>query len=469
MGTSLVWLRDDLRLVDNPALHAACGRGGKVAVVYILDEQSTGIRPLGGATKWWLHKSLAALDLSLKAIGSTLVLRRGKAFDVVGDLVSEMKVEGVFWNRRYGSAERAIDGQIKAALTNQGLEVASFHANLLFEPWEIKTGSGTPYKVFTPFWRACTDRSEPRHPLPASSFIDAVHADSDVLSSWSLLPKPDWAAGLSAEWAPGEDGAERRLAEFCDRGGAGYAVDRDKPAVEATSRLSPHLRFGEISPFRIWHAIRSVQGGAAEDLAVFRTELGWREFCWQLLYFHPHLAAVNYRRKFDAFQWQTPSPGELAAWQQGRTGYPLVDAGMRQLWQTGWMHNRIRMVVASFLVKNLLVDWRVGEQWFWDTLVDADAANNPANWQWVAGSGADAAPYFRVFNPITQSRKFDPDGAYLRQFVAELAGLGPKAIHEPWKGPHSQDGNKKYPPPIVELAPSRERALDAYAALEDPL
>jgi deoxyribodipyrimidine photo-lyase len=288
----------------------------------------------------------------------------------------------------------------------------------------------------------------------------------EALEAWALLPdRPDWSAGLAAEWTPGEAGAHRRLADFLDGPAADYGTGRDIPGVEGTSRLSPHLRFGEISPFRVWHALRErFPHGAPADLGVFRSELGWREFCWQLLYENPQLATRNYRPEFDRFAWQTPSDAELEAWQQGRTGYPLVDAGMRQLWQTGWMHNRVRMAAASFLVKNLLADWRLGEAWFWDTLVDADAASNPANWQWVAGSGADASPYFRIFNPVTQSKKFDAAGRYLREFVPELAKLDDKAVHEPWKADGAAAG---YPAPIVGLPESRARALETYQRLKD--
>ena len=288
----------------------------------------------------------------------------------------------------------------------------------------------------------------------------------DPLDSWGLLPRrPDWSAGLAGTWQPGEAGAHRRLEDFLDGPAEEYGTGRDIPGVEGTSRLSAHLRFGEISPFRIWHALREHYGPAAPaDVGIFRSELGWREFCWQLLYENPQLATRNYRPEFDRFAWQTPSEAELTAWQQGRTGYPLVDAGMRQLWRTGWMHNRVRMAAASFLVKNLLADWRLGEAWFWDTLVDADAASNPANWQWVAGSGADASPYFRIFNPVTQSKKFDAGGRYLRAFIPELSGLDDKAIHEPWKANGSA---ADYPAPVVGLLESRARALETYQRLKD--
>jgi deoxyribodipyrimidine photo-lyase len=284
------------------------------------------------------------------------------------------------------------------------------------------------------------------------------------LDSWNLLPRsPDWSGGLADTWEPGEMAAVRRLADFLDGPAEDYGTGRNIPGVEGTSRLSPHLRFGEVSPFRVWREIRHrFPREIPADVGIFRSELGWREFCWHLLYSNPELATRNYRPEFDRFEWQQLSSGELKAWQQGRTGYPLVDAGMRQLWQTGWMHNRVRMAAASFLVKNLLADWRIGEQWFWETLVDADAASNPANWQWVAGSGADASPYFRIFNPVTQSRKFDSAGIYLHQFIPELAGLDGKAIHEPWKAADVTG----YPAPLVGLRESRERALEAYSRIK---
>lgn len=467
--TALVWLRDDLRLDDNPALNAAAALGLPLTVVYVLDEESAGIRPLGGATRWWLHHSLASLASALEARGSRLLLRRGPAGQVIKDVAAQAGAGHLFWNRRYGQSERTIDTAIKAWAGEKGLEASSFQANLLFEPWTVKTGSGGPYKVFTPFWRACLAGQEVRDPLEPPAQIPGPPQPGrlqagDDLNSWQLLPSsPDWSGGLAATWTPGEEGAHHRLEEFLDGPAGEYGTGRNLPGVEGTSRLSPHLRFGEVSPFRVWREIRrSYPQKVPTDVGIFRSELGWREFCWQLLYNNPDLATRNYRPEFDRFAWHQPGRNELSAWQQGRTGYPLVDAGMRQLWQTGWMHNRVRMAAASFLVKNLLADWRIGEQWFWDTLVDADAASNPANWQWVAGSGADASPYYRIFNPVTQSRKFDAGGRYLREFIPELADLDNKSIHEPWK-----TGVPDYPEPLVELPESRERALAAYQQLKD--
>ncbi|WP_346959556.1 deoxyribodipyrimidine photo-lyase [uncultured Arthrobacter sp.] len=473
MSSTLVWLRDDLRLDDNPALAEAAALGRPLTVVYVLDEVSPGVRPLGGAVKWWLHHSLEALAADLEAAGSRLLLRRGPADRVIRGLADETGATRLLWNRRYGGPERAIDAGLKDWAAGRELSASSFQASLMFEPWTVRTGSGGPYKVFTPFWKACLDAAEPRQPLeapqrlpePAKAGSGGLPA-SDPLHSWGLLPhSPDWSAGLAAEWTPGEAGAHGRLEDFLEGPAADYGTGRNIPGVEGTSRLSPHLRFGEISPFRVWQALRErFPHRAPADVGIFRAELGWREFCWQLLYENPQLATRNYRPEFDRFEWQTPSDAELQAWQQGRTGYPLVDAGMRQLWQTGWMHNRVRMAAASFLVKNLLADWRLGEAWFWDTLVDADAASNPANWQWVAGSGADASPYFRIFNPVTQSKKFDAAGRYLRQFIPELAGLDDKAVHEPWK---ADDGGEGYPAPLVGLPESRARALETYQRLKD--
>ena len=473
MSATLVWLRDDLRLDDNPALAEAAALHQPLTVVYVLDEESPGIRPLGGAVKWWLHHSLAGLAAALEATGSRLVLRRGPAARVIQDLAVETSADALLWNRRYGGPERAVDAGLKSWAGGEGLNATSFQANLMFEPWTVRTGSGGPYKVFTPFWKACLAGAEPRQPLaapdqlpgPARTRSGGLPA-SETLESWGLLPRsPDWSPGLADTWTPGEAGALSRLEDFVDGPAAEYGTGRDVPGVEGTSRLSPHLRFGEISPFRIWHTLRAqLCGGGAGR----RRDLPFRTWLAGILL----AAAVRESGSGDTelpagvrpLQWQPASGDELEAWQQGRTGYPMVDAGMRQLWQTGWMHNRVRMAAASFLVKNLLADWRLGEAWFWDTLVDADAASNPANWQWVAGSGADASPYFRIFNPVTQSKKFDAAGRYLRGYIPELAALDDKAVHEPWKADSAAPG---YPAPIVDLAESRARALATYQRLKD--
>lgn len=460
MAVTLVWFRDDLRISDNPALMAAAESGDDVVACYVLDEETDGMRPLGGASKWWLHHSLASLAEDLEDLGIPLVLRRGPAGDVLPGIVDEASARAVVWNRRYGLAERTIDASLKGSFGDQGVEATSFQANLMYEPWEVTSGAGEAYKVFTPFWRACLASRTPRKPLSAPTSLQGPRLPSDDLASWTLLPTtPDWAQGLRDTWTPGESGAHRRLDLFLESAVHGYKDKRNLPAVQGTSMLSPHLRFGEISPFEVWHAARAHKNSAtAEDIRVYGSELGWREFSWQLLYFNPELATVNYRPEFNAFTWEESTETELEAWQRGRTGYPFIDAGMRQMWDIGWMHNRVRMATASFLIKNLMIDWRIGEQFFWDCLVDADAASNAASWQWVAGSGADASPYFRIFNPVLQSKKFDPDGAYLRRFVPELANA--ENIHEPWKG-----SAPEYPDPIVDLKESRERALSAYKAL----
>lgn len=440
-GPTIVWFRDDLRLADNPALRAAIDRGAPIIGLYVLDEEGPGIRPLGGAARWWLHHSLASLGERLRERGSTLVLRRGPTDRVVREAVTDAAAGAVFWNRRYGGPERDVDATLKSALRTDGVEVASFAGSLLFEPWTVKTGAGTHFSVFTPFWRACLAMPAPRAPLPEPREMDGPRrapASAD-LEDWGLLPEdPDWAGGLRETWEPGEPAARRRLRDFLADDLASYDRARDEPAAGATSLLSPRLRWGELSPHTVWHeTVGAGHGGR------FLSELGWREFAWHTLYHFPDLATKNLRPEFDAFPWPRLRPAELRAWQRGRTGVPLVDAGMRELWTTGYMHNRVRMVAASFLVKNLLIDWRHGEEWFWDTLVDADAANNPFNWQWVAGSGADAAPYFRVFNPELQARKFDADGHYVREWAPELL-------------------SEEAPEPIVDLGETRRRALDAY-------
>jgi deoxyribodipyrimidine photo-lyase len=434
---SIVWFRDDLRLADNPALHAAIDRGEPIIALFVLDEESEGVRPHGGAARWWLHHSLASLGERLREKGAALVLRRGPADRVVRELVADAGAGAVFWNRRYGGAGRAIDTGLKSALRSDGVTVQSFAGSLLHEPWTVTTGSGTHYSVFTPFWRACRALPAPRAPLAEPREISGAPQPpaSDQLDDWDLQPtRPDWAGGLRETWEPGEPGARRRLREFLDEDLAAYDRARDEPSAGATSLLSPRLRWGEVSPFTVWHDAVGVDGAAR-----FLSELGWREFAWHTLYHFPDLATKNLRREFDAFPWPPLDPPQLDAWQHGETGVPLVDAGMRELWHTGYMHNRVRMVTASFLIKNLLIDWRLGEEWFWDTLVDADEASNAFNWQWVAGSGADAAPYFRVFNPELQAKKFDPQNRYISRWAADAPTQ-----------------------PIVDLGETRKAALSAY-------
>jgi deoxyribodipyrimidine photo-lyase len=474
----IVWFRDDLRLSDHPALHAASKTGAPVLCLYMLDEQSRALqppvaRPLGGAARWWLAQSLRALDQSLSGLGASLVLRRGPAAKVIAELAREIDAENVFWNEIAQAPHLAVADQVKAALDEIGVGSQRFEGDLLVAPTAIRNKENRGLRVFTPFWRRVQALGDPPKPLPApKKLIGAADVASDRLEDWKLEPaKPDWAGGLHESWKPGEASARTQLKSFLRGGVAGYAGDRDRPDRDGTSRLSPHLRFGEISPRQVWHAAHFVaaeQPRLSGDIDKFLSELGWREFCRHLLFDVPDLAMRNLQSSFDAFPWKSDAKA-LRAWQRGLTGYPIVDAGMRELWHTGVMHNRVRMVVASFLVKHLLIDWRHGEQWFWDTLVDADAASNPANWQWVAGSGADAAPYFRVFNPILQGEKFDPDGVYVRRWVPELKELSNKLIHQPWTATPLELASagvtlgKTYPQPIVDHKVGRERALAAYA------
>ncbi|WP_120520997.1 cryptochrome/photolyase family protein [Arthrobacter celericrescens] len=456
MKPSIVWFRDDLRVRDNPALRAAVDDGAAVAI-YVLDEESPGIRPYGGAARWWLHHSLAALREELEALGIPLLLRRGPAADIVRKTATVIGAGALFWNRRYGEAERTVDAGIKAWARDAGIHVESFQASLLHEPWEVTTKTGGQYKVFTPFWRALSAQ-EFREPLVAPAKGHGYAGDLpayDDLDSWRLLPtKPDWSCGLAEAWTPGPRAAHKRLAEFVDGGLSGYKEGRDRPDRDGSSGLSPHLRWGELSPFEVWHALGF---RSSQSAAVYASELGWREFCWHQYFHNPQLATANLRTEFDRFPWAWPEVTEdeaaardLRAWEQGRTGFPLVDAGQRQLWHTGWMHNRVRMVAASFLVKNLGIHWQLGEQWFWDTLVDADPASNPANWQWVAGSGADASPFFRIFNPEAQRTRFDPQGKYIAHWIPEF-------------------GTPHYPEEIVDLKTTRQDALEAYKGLKERL
>ncbi len=480
---TLVWFRDDLRLDDNPALAAALSEPGETIAVYVLEDEGDGApRPLGGASRWWLHHSLKDLAENLEGIGVPLVLRRGAAAEALQALIDETGAGRVTWNRRYDPQGIDIDTRIKARLRDNGTVAESFGANLLVEPWELKTLAGDPYRVFSPFFRALLARGEPAQPRalaaparqPSRSAAPATESIDEVLP---LPSRPDWAGGLRETWRPGETGVLERLSVFLDERLARYADKRDEPAAEATSMLSPHLRFGEISPRRVWHAAAHraadpSSGVGDRQVAKFQSELGWREFSYHLLFHHPDLGSANFQPRFDAFPWREDAD-QFAAWRKGLTGYPLVDAGMRELWHTGYMHNRVRMVVASFLVKHLMIDWREGEAWFWDTLVDADPANNTASWQWVAGSGADAAPYFRIFNPTMQGEKFDPDGTYTRRWLPELGRLPSKYLFKPHEAPRevlAQAGvrlGETYPRPIVDHGTARQRALDAFESIKN--
>jgi deoxyribodipyrimidine photo-lyase len=466
-----------LRLADHPALAAAIQSGRPVVCLFVLEEQTPGLRGLGGAARWWLDQSLRALDRDLRRLGGNLVLRRGPAPSIVPAIAAESGASAVSWNRRYDQAGAAIDAEIAERLAGSAVASQSFPGTLLFEPGAVKTAAGLPFAVYTPFWRRARQLGEPRPPLPAPARIDGAGAiASDRLDDWKLAPTaPDWAGGLRATWMPGEAGGRARAQAFLEEGLAGYAIQRDRPDRAATSRLSPHLRFGEVSARQLWHAAHAAREGdgtiAPGDVDKFLAELGWREFAYHLLHHHPDLATRNFQPRFDGFAWTDDVAG-LRAWQSGATGYPIVDAGMRELWATGWMHNRVRMIAASFLVKHLLLDWRLGEAWFWDTLVDADPANNPAGWQWVAGSGADAAPYFRIFNPVLQGQKFDPAGAYVRHWVPELARLPAEVIHAPWQAGAPALAaagitlGYSYPRPIVDHQAARARALASFASLK---
>jgi len=472
----LLWFRKDLRLDDNHALQAAAASGRPVFPIYIREPEAKGCGPLGAAQRWWLHHSLAALDKSLHSLGSKLVLRTGDALSVIERLLEETGAEAIVWNRRYDPAGMAVDVDVKKTLRDAGMKANSFAGQLLHEPSRVRTGTGNPYKTYTPFWRALEQFGEPPFPIdaPAKLCAPGHWPLSDSLGSWSLLPtKPNWASNFPDMWVPGEAAARGKLGDFIETALDSYAVERDFPDKPATSMLSPHLALGEISPARIWHATRGLPKNIPTDNIVrFRKEVTWREFCYHQLFHFPNLNSANWNDRYDDFPWRSDAQ-LFDSWRRGQTGYPIVDAGMRQLWRHGWMHNRVRMIVASFLIKDLLIDWREGEAWFRDTLVDADPAANAANWQWVAGSGADASPFFRIFNPVLQGEKFDSDGGYIRTFVPELADLDGKYIHRPFEAPDDvlrRAGvtlGQHYPRPIVDHALARRRALDALASLKN--
>lgn len=471
----ILWFRKDLRLDDNHALHAAAQTGRDIIPVYIREPSRLGTGPLGAAQAWWLHHSLTGLEKALRGLGSRLILRSGNPDSVLAELIAETGASTVHWNRRYDPNGIAIDGPLKDMLASTGVTVKSFAGQLLHEPSRLKTGSGTPYRVYTPFWRALEASGQPDQPLdrPDALVSPTVWPDSDDLASWALLPvAPDWAKTFSEIWTPGEEAARERLEAFVEDDLSGYKARRDLPAADGTSRLSPHLALGEISPARIWHATRNLRDVASDDFITFRKELVWRDFSYHLLFHNPDLPRENLNRKYDGFPW-AGTEDAFKRWTRGQTGYPIVDAGMRQLWRHGTMHNRVRMIAASFLIKDLLIDWRRGEAWFRDTLVDADPASNAASWQWVAGSGADASPFFRIFNPILQGEKFDPDGVYVKTFVPELKDLPAKFVHRPFEASQSilhtagVTLGETYPKPLVDHAKARDRALAAYSKIKD--
>ena len=476
---SIVWFRQDLRLADHPALQAALQRGGAILPLYIDATSEEGEWPPGGAARWWLRQSLQSLDSALRTCGSRLLLRRGPALESLRALCRETGADAVYWHRRYEPLAIARDAQVKEQLRAAGLIAESRNGALLVEPWQIATQGGGPFQVFTPYWRRALTGLDPPPPLapPAQLPAPRTWPASLSLDETMPLPKPRWYTTMAQSWQPGEAGAGQRLSDFAATSLRGYADQRDQPALPATSRLSPHLHHGEISPRQVWHAILAAAAaagiGASEARqGKFLAELGWREFSHHLLYHFPHTATAPLRENYARFPWRD-HPQDLRAWQRGRTGIPLVDAGMRELWATGWMHNRVRMIAASFLVKNLRLPWLAGARWFWDTLVDADLAANTQGWQWTAGCGADAAPYFRVFNPVTQSQRFDPQGHYLRRWLPELSRLDDRHVHAPWTAPAAalQAAGLRlgadYPLPIVDLAASRGAALAAWQQLRN--
>lgn len=472
---SIVLFHDDLRMRDNQALTAAARGGNPLICLFVWNPDSSGYARLGGASQWWLHHSLYALADNLTKAGNSLIVRRGQAPDIIAGLIRQLGVSHLFWNQACEPTPLEEEKRMIEFLEREKIPASVFHGNTLVAPSTIYTKSQQPYSVFTPFWKRFQTNSVIEPPISAPRHLPpppAGKVPSDSLASLHLLPAFDWAKGLRETWSPGEDGALTRLKKFLKDPVKTYETDRDRPDLSHTSHLSPHLHFGEISPRYIWHACgramrrQSTPRGKA-GLMAFKRQIVWREFSRHLLFHFPHMAHRPLRMEYQDFPWQS-NPEGVHAWQQGRTGYPLIDAGMRELWHTGWMHNRVRMLVASFLTKHLLIHWEVGAQWFWDTLVDADVANNTFGWQWVAGCGADAAPFFRIFNPITQGRKFDPDGDYVRRWVPELAQLSPAWIHAPWEAPQEVlleagvELGTTYPYSIVNHTEGRERALDAY-------
>ena len=467
MSTALIWFRRDLRLADNPALSAALEAYDRVVPVYIHAPDEEAPWAPGAASRWWLHHSLKVLDQELTDRSSNLHIARGPTLAALRDLLKENGATAIYWNRLYEPAITARDTEIKQQLIDDGIDARSFKASVLFEPWEIRTGQDQPYRVFTPFWRKARAQLQARPPLPTPEKLAMPHGDKgQTLDELDLLPRIPWDQQFHNKWTPGEAGACHAFEDFIESGLRDYASDRDRPDRSGTSRLSPHLHFGEISPMQIAWALEervhqagdSSRFGGAE---CFLREIGWREFSQHLLFNFPGMPEKNLNPRFDEFRWGSEDATSIKRWQRGRTGIPIIDAGMRELWATGIMHNRVRMLVASFLTKNLRQHWHHGQRWFWDTLVDADLANNAQGWQWTAGCGVDASPYFRIFNPVTQGVKFDPRGDYVRRWVAELADIPAPLIHSPWINPATLEATG-YPAPMVDLGESRAVALAAY-------
>jgi deoxyribodipyrimidine photo-lyase len=465
VSVALVWFRRDLRLQDNPALLAALDAGHTPVPVYIHAPHEEGSWAPGAASNTWLHRSLAALDADLTSRGSSLVLRQGDSEAELQALIEATGAEAVFWNRKYEPATQPRDAAIKRALKEAGIDAQSCNGSLMFEPWDIATQQGGPYKVFTPYWRNALTRMNLPAPRALPAKLPAHNARGEALESLALTPALDWDTQFWEHWQPGEAGAQEALSVFIDGALNGYRQQRDLPDRVGTSLLSPHLHFGEISPWQIVRRLEDERSAARNpDIDGYIRELGWREFSYHLLHHFPQTPDHNLNPRFDSFKWARANPTQLKAWQQGRTGIPIIDAGLRELWATGYMHNRVRMLVASFLCKHMRQHWLHGARWFWDTLVDADLANNTMGWQWVAGTGADAAPYFRIFNPVTQAEKFDPQARYITRWVPELAALPVKARFAPWQSPDLlAEKAPTYPAvPLVDLAAGREAALSAY-------
>ena len=464
----IVWFRQDLRVIDNPALLAAVEHG-TVVPVYIFDTELDEADQPGGASNWWLYHSLVSLN---KRLNGHLQCFTGEPKKILSELVDKFSAQAVFWNRCYEPAVIDRDKEIKQTLRERDCLVSSFNGSLLWEPMSIRKQDGGVYRVFTPYYRkGCLQASAPRYPSSAPERITYadVANEGHSIEDAGLLPEINWDSEFSKHWSPGEEGAADKLSDFIKHAAKGYEDQRNIPSVRGTSRLSPHLHFGEISPNQVWYALlNTFDDQGSSDLDCFLSELGWREFSYYLLFHFPTITDKNFNSQFDKFKWLNQDE-KYTAWTKGRTGIPIVDAGMRELWQTGYMHNRVRMIVGSFLVKNLLIDWRKGERWFWDCLVDADRASNSASWQWVAGSGADAAPYFRIFNPVLQGEKFDKQGSYVKKYCPELANMPDKYLHKPWDAPKEVlkkagvELGSTYPKPIADLKQSRQRALDAYA------
>ena len=470
MTTAIVWLRRDLRLADNPAIHAAVAGHASVLPVYIHAPEEEAPWMPGAASRWWLHHSLAALDDALRERGASLYLAKGPSLESLRRLIKASGAVAVYWNRQYEPAALARDREIKQRLRAEGVAAQSYNSALLVEPWALATREGRPYRVFTPYWRAVEAHLADTAPWPAPSRIPMPAAEGSLpLDALELRPRIAWDAGLRDAWRPGEEGAHALLREFVADSIGHYGERRDRPDVDGTSRLSPYLHAGELSPRQILAALRdhlpiSGSQGFPSIAAPYVRELGWREFSYHLLFHHPDTPERSLNAQFERFPWREPTGDLLERWQQGHTGIPIVDAGMRQLWKTGWMHNRVRMLVASLLSKNLRIHWSHGARWFWDTLVDADLANNTQGWQWTAGCGADAAPFFRIFNPVVQALRFDPRGEYIRRWVPELRDLPAPLLHEPWREPGLL-GRIGYAAPMVDLASSRDEALAAYQAV----